>query len=107
MAAAFAFSPLLSALHIRVTRMKTIFIGNIAPQTTEKELRTLLAEYGTVRKLEMPRDIFNGKCKGFAFIDMEGHEARAAMAALDGKDFLDHPLKVREDKPKRGGKGRR
>lgn len=87
--------------------MKTLFIGNLAPQTTEKELRTLLAAHGTVRKLEMPRDIFNGKCKGFAFVDMEGHEARAVMAALDGKDFLDRPLKIREEKPKHGGKGRR
>ncbi|MBU0654021.1 MAG: RNA-binding protein [Gammaproteobacteria bacterium] len=87
--------------------MKTLFIGNIAPQTTEKELRALLGEYGKVRKLEMPRDIFSGKCKGFAFVDLEGHEARALMAALDGKTFLDQPLKVREDKPKPGGKGRR
>lgn len=87
--------------------MKTLFIGNIAPQTTEKELRALLTEHGTVRKLEMPRDIFSGKCKGFAFVDLEGHEARAVMAALDGKDFIDRPLKIREDKPKRGGKGRR
>lgn len=87
--------------------MKTLFIGNIAPHATEKELRALLAGHGTVRKLEMPRDIFNGKCKGFAFIDMEGHEARAVMAALDGKDFLDRPLKIREDRPKRGSRGRR
>ncbi len=87
--------------------MKTLFIGNIAPQATEKELRELLTTFGTVRKLEMPRDIFTGKCKGFAFIGMEGHEARAVMAGLDGKTFMDQPLKVREDKPKPGGKGGR
>ncbi|MDQ5769686.1 MAG: RNA-binding protein [Candidatus Thiothrix sulfatifontis] len=87
--------------------MKTLFIGNIAPQATEKELRELLAEYGTIRKLEMPRDIFSGKCKGFALIDMEGHEARAVMAGLNGKTFLDNPLKVTDDKPKAKGRGRR
>lgn len=87
--------------------MKTLFIGNIAPQATEKELRELLAEYGTIRKLEMPRDIFSGKCKGFALIDMEGHEARAVMASLNGKTFLDSPLKVTDDKPKVKGRGRR
>lgn len=55
----------------------------------------------------MPRDIFSGRCKGFAFIDMEGHEARAAMAALNGKTFMEHSLKVRDEKPKIKGKGGR
>lgn len=64
--------------------MKTLFVGNIAPQATENDIMSLFGEFGTVRKLKMPRDIFSGKCKGFAFVDMEGHEARAAMVALNG-----------------------
>lgn len=87
--------------------MKTLFVGSIAPQATENDIKELFSEYGTVRKLEMPRDIFSGRCKGFAFIDMEGHEARAAMAALNGKTFMENNLKVRDEKPKVGGKGRR
>ena len=87
--------------------MKILFIGNIAPQATEKELRAIVEEFGTIRKLEMPRDIFTGKCKGFALIDMEGHEARAAMAGLTGKTFMDNLLKVTDDKPKSKGRGRR
>lgn len=86
--------------------MKTLFIGNLAPKVTEEELSELFSQYGTVRKLELPRDIFSGRNKGFAFIDMEGHEARAAMAALNGKPFKDNLLKVRDEKPKKG-KGRR
>ncbi|OBS10712.1 RNA recognition motif domain-containing protein [Acidihalobacter prosperus] len=85
--------------------MKTLFVGNLAPQTTENDVKELFSEYGTVRKLELPRDVFTGKCKGFAFVDMEGHEARAAMATLDGKTFLGNNLKVRDEKPK--AKGRR
>jgi RNA recognition motif-containing protein len=87
--------------------MKTLFVGNIAPQVTEDELKALFAEYGTVRKLELPRDIFSGRNKGFAFIGMEGHEARAAMSALNGKSFMNSNLKVRDEKPKPKGKGRR
>jgi RNA recognition motif-containing protein len=87
--------------------MKTVFIGNIAPQTTEKELRALVEPFGTIRKLEMPRDIFSGNCKGFALIDMEGHEARALLAGLSGKTFMDNLLKVTDDKPKAKGRGRR
>jgi RNA recognition motif-containing protein len=87
--------------------MKTLFVGNIAPGATENDIKDLFSEYGTVRKLEMPRDIFTGKCKGFAFVDMEGHEARAASAVLDGKFFMNNNLKVRDEKPKQKGKGRR
>lgn len=87
--------------------MKTLFVGNIAPQATENDIMSLFGEFGTVRKLQMPRDIFSGKCKGFAFVDMEGHEARAAMAALNGKSFMENSLKVRDEKAKNKGKGRR
>jgi len=86
--------------------MKTLFVGNIAPQATEEQLNALFSEFGKVRKLELPRDIFSGRNKGFAFVDMEGHEARAAMSALNGKSFMDSNLKVRDEKPKKG-KGRR
>lgn len=85
--------------------MKTLFVGNIPAETTESALTDLFAQYGKVRKLEFPRDIFSGKCRGFALIDMEGHEAREAMAALDGKDFNGNSLKIRDEKPK--GKRRR
>lgn len=87
--------------------MKTLFIGNLASHVSEDELKDLFSDYGTVRKLELPKDLFSGKNKGFAFIGMEGHEARAAMAALDGKPFNDKPLKVREEKPKPKGRGGR
>jgi len=87
--------------------MKTMFVGNIASQATEDDIKELFSEYGTVRKLEMPRDVFTGRCKGFAFVSMEGHEARAAMSSLNGRSFMDNDLKVRDEKPKAKGRGRR
>ncbi len=87
--------------------MKTIFVGNLPTDATEDEVRELFSQHGKVRKLELPRDIFSGRNKGFAFIDMEGHEARAAMSGLDGKPFKDKMLKVRDEKPKSKGRGRR
>jgi len=38
---------------------------------------------------------------------MEGHEARAAIAALDGKSFEGRMLKVRFEEARKGGRGRR
>ncbi len=87
--------------------MKTLFISNIAPLATETDITDLFSKYGTVRKLEMPHDIFSGRCKGFALVDMEGHEARAAVAGLNGKVFMDSELRVRDGKPNRRGSGRR
>jgi len=86
--------------------LKRLFIGNLPTSTTEKELEDLFSEYGTVRSIQLVTDIFSGDCKGFGFIAMEGHESRAAIAGLDGKDFKGKPLKVNFESPKAGRRGR-
>lgn len=88
--------------------MKKLFIGNLPANATNESVNTLFSEYGKVRSVDVATDIFSGKCRGFGFIEMEGHEARAAMAALDGRSVDGQSLKVREEKPGgRGGRGRR
>lgn len=82
--------------------MKKLFIGNLSPSTTEKDLTALFSEFGTVRSLKLITDVFSGQCKGFGFIEMEGHEARAAIAALDGRDFNGKPIRVGFETPKTG-----
>lgn len=87
--------------------MKRIFAGNLAPGATERELTALFSAFGRVRSIRLVTDTFSGKCKGFGFIEMEGHEARAAIAGLNGKDFLGQPMKVNEERPeKRMGRRR-
>ncbi len=56
--------------------------------------------------MKLVTDLFSGQCKGFGFIEMEGHEARAAIAGLDGKDFNGKPIKVNFETPKPGRRGR-
>jgi len=89
--------------------MKRIFAGNLPADTTENDLTTLFSAHGRVRSIRLMQDVFSGKCKGFGFIEMEGHEARAAIAALNGKEFKGQPLRVNEEKPqdKRPGAPRR
>jgi len=88
--------------------MLTIFVGNLPPETRQADLQELFAPYGKVRGLKLPVDVFSGKCRGIGFIQMEGHEARAAIAALDGKTFKDRSLKVKQEQPRvgRGGRSR-
>lgn len=80
--------------------MLKIFVGNLSPDTREAELRELFAQHGTVRSLKMVADVFTGACRGIGFVEMEGHEARAAMAALNGKTFKGRPLKVNQERPR-------
>jgi len=89
--------------------MLTIFVGNLAPETREVDLRELFGQYGKVRSVRLVADVFTGKCRGMGFLQMEGHEARAAMAALNGKSFLDRLLKVTQEQPRhrRGGRPHR
>lgn len=86
--------------------MKKLFIGNLPASTSEKELHALFSEFGTVRSFKLVTDVFSGQCKGFGFIEMEGHEARAAIAGLNGRDYNGKPMKVNFEEPKAGRRGR-
>lgn len=84
--------------------MKKLFVGNLPSSASEKSVRELFSEYGTVRSIRINADIFTGICRGIGFVEMEGHEAKAAIAALDGKSFEGNLLKVRFEDPRRSGR---
>src|SRR6266850_1619160 len=77
-----------------------LYVGNLNYTTTEVGLRTAFAADGrTVKEVAMPSDRETGRPRGFAFVEMgsEG-DAKAAIAALDGKDLDGRSLKVNEAK---------
>jgi RNA recognition motif-containing protein len=86
--------------------MKRIYAGNLPSDTTEKELTELFSAHGRVRSIKLAHDVFSGKCRGFGFIEMEGHEARAAIAGLNGKELRGNLLRVNEERPKDAKGGR-
>lgn len=96
-----------AAVPQKVTELKKLFVGNLPATTSEKDLLDLFTAFGTVRSSKLVTDVFSGQCKGFGFVEMEGHEARAAIAGLDGKDFQGKFIKVNFESPKKGGKRRR
>jgi RNA recognition motif-containing protein len=85
--------------------MKKMFIGNLPHDATEESVEELFSEYGTVRSIKLSADVFTGRCRGFGFIEMEGHEARAAIAGLNGKALGDRNLRVNFENP-RAARGR-
>ena len=87
--------------------MITLFIGSLPPSTTEESLTSLFSQYGTVRSIRLNSDIFTGKCRGTGLIQMEGHEARAAIAGLDGKTLEGSQIRVKLEQPRNRGHSRR
>ena len=87
--------------------MITLSVRGLPRSATEESLTSLFSSYGKVCAIKVVSDIFSGECKGFATIDMEGHEARAAMAALDGSNLSGSVIRVGPDRPKRGRGNRR
>jgi len=75
--------------------VKKLFVGNLPPEASEESVQELFAEFGTVRSIQVAKDLFSGQCRGFGFLEMEGHEARAAISALDGKTVGSNALRVR------------
>lgn len=87
--------------------MKKVFVGNLPDDATEDSVTSLFSQFGTVRGIELVRDVFTGKCRGFGTVSMEGHEARAAIEGLNGKTVDGQFLKVQFDKRDRAGRGGR
>ena len=64
--------------------MLTMLVRGLPRSMTQSSLEELFAAHGRVYDVKFSKDLFDGGCKGFAELKMEGHHARAAIAALDG-----------------------
>jgi RNA recognition motif-containing protein len=89
---------------------KKLYVGNLSFDVDNKTLEQLFAAYGTVESADVINDRSTGQSKGFGFVEMSSNEeAKAAIAALDGKEQGGRALKVNEAKPREdrsGGGGR-
>ena len=86
-----------------------IYVGNLARQVTDEELRQAFEEFGQVAEARIIMDKFSGESKGFGFVEMPSkEEAEKAIEEMNGKDLKGRELNVNEARPKtdRGGGGR-
>lgn len=84
-----------------------IFVGNLGPDATEAEIAELFKPYGQVGSVQLVRELFTGKVRGFGFVEMPGRQhSLAAIAGLNGKEVAGRLLKVNEARP-RPERGRR
>ena len=81
---------------------KTVYVGNMSPETTDERLRELLAAHGEVVEVRVVSDQYTGRPRGFAFADMATEEAaRTAISEMNGQTVDGRQLKVAEARPRR------
>jgi RNA recognition motif-containing protein len=86
----------------------SIYVGNLSFQVTEDDLTQTFAEYGKVKRVQLPTDRETGRLRGFAFVEMSTEaEETAAIEALDGAEWMGRSMKVNKAKPReeRGSSG--
>jgi RNA recognition motif-containing protein len=79
----------------------SIYVGNLSYDVTQEDLSTIFAEYGTVKRVQLPTDRETGRMRGFGFVEMDTEaEETAAIEALDGAEWMGRDLKVNKAKPR-------
>jgi RNA recognition motif-containing protein len=82
-----------------------LYVGNLSYESTESGLRSAFAADGRqVQEVAVVMDRETGRPRGFAFVQMGSEaDAKAAIAALDGKMVDGRALKVNEAKERTTG----
>jgi len=88
-----------------------IFVGNLASDVKEEELKALFSQHGRVSSVKIIREMFSQTSKGFGFVEMPGKaEAQKALDALNTFELKGKKLNVNEARPqrdRRNGRGSR
>ena len=72
-----------------------LFVGNLSFQLKDDALRAAFEEVGAVERAEIVRDRFDGRSRGFGFVEMaaEAH-GPVAIAELNGKELAGRLMRV-------------
>jgi RNA recognition motif-containing protein len=80
--------------------MNNILVGNLNPNVTEQDIRSLFEAHGSVQRSKMMTDRWTGLSRGFGFIQMKTDaEAEKAIVVLNGTDLKGKTLKVNQARP--------
>ena len=84
-----------------------IYVGNLAYEVTEEELREEFTAFGEVSSINIIKDKYSGQSKGFGFVEMPTlSEGQAAITGLNGKILQNRQLAVSGARPRTDNRGR-
>jgi cold-inducible RNA-binding protein len=103
------------AHRLQEQKLKRIYVGNLAFQTTEEGLESAFSAFGAVSSVSIVSDRETGQSRGFGFVEMsDDAQATAAIDGLNGTQVDGRRLTVNEARPRttsgtggRSGGGRR
>jgi RNA recognition motif-containing protein len=72
----------------------TVFVDNLAADASEQDLRSLFGRFGSVSEVRLIPGPSRGSGVGCCYLTMKGRPARAAIAALDGRELMGSVLRV-------------
>ncbi len=79
-----------------------IYVGNLALNVTEEDLKKFFEPFGTVESVKIIKDKFSGESRGFGFVEMPaGAEAQSAIKGLNGKELKGLMIKANEAQPQK------
>ena len=85
---------------------RRVFVGNLPFSASEEELRQLFARHGEVSSVEIVKDRFTERSRGFAFVEMATDEgAAAAVAALNQHQLSGRALTINLARPRTERRG--
>jgi len=77
-----------------------LYVGNLAYSVTDADLKAAFAPFGEVVSAEVIINKHTRRSRGYGFVRMANtEEGRAAIRALDGKEFQGRTMRVNESKP--------
>jgi cold-inducible RNA-binding protein len=89
---------------------KKLYVGNLPYSVDDAQLEAMATSFGEVVSAKVIQDKFNGRSKGFGFIEMANdEEALKAIEELNEKEIDGRNIKVNEARPmekRDGGRGR-
>ena len=76
-----------------------IYVGNLSYDMSEDQLRAEFEKFGKVNSVRLVMNRYNGKSKGFGFVQMPNRaEAEKACAELNDHEILGRKIKCNEAK---------
>jgi cold-inducible RNA-binding protein len=79
---------------------KKLYVGNLAYNLTEDQIKEFFAQAGTVETVALITDKYSGRPKGFGFVEMAtDEEAKKAIETLNGQTLSERQIVVNEARP--------
>ena len=76
-----------------------LFVGSLAWATTDESLHDFFAQAGTVVSATVIKNKYDGRSKGFGFVEMGSEEETKKAMELNGKELDGRPIVVNEARP--------